>query len=56
MSKIALFADDTLSGFGKFKDSVTVERERRNPASVEKIKIAASKKLTSSVAKSSKTF
>src|SRR5271165_4515817 len=33
-------------GFGKFKVKETPEREGRNPASGEKIKIAASRKLT----------
>ena len=42
------------SGFGKFKVKVTPEREGRNPASGEKIKIAASRKLTFSSAKSVK--
>jgi DNA-binding protein HU-beta len=40
--------------FGKFKVKATPEREGRNPASGEKIKIAASKKLTFSSAKSVK--
>ena len=44
----------SLSGFGKFKVKVTPEREGRNPASGEKIKIAASRKLTFSSAKSVK--
>ena len=39
-------AEVSLSGFGKFKVKVTPEREGRNPASGEKIKIAASRKLT----------
>ena len=42
-------AEVSLPGFGKFK--VTSEREGRNPANGEKIKIAASKKLTFSPAK-----
>ena len=47
-------AEVSLSGFGKFKVKATPEREGRNPASGEKIKIAASKKLTFSSAKSVK--
>ena len=47
-------AEVSLSGFGKFKVKVTLEREGRNPASGEKIKIAASRKLTFSSAKSVK--
>ena len=39
---------------GKFKVKATPEREGRDPASGEKIKIAASKKLTFSSAKSVK--
>ena len=41
----------SLPGFGKFKVKETPEREGRNPASGERIKIAASKKLTFSPAK-----
>jgi DNA-binding protein HU-beta len=44
----------SLPGFGKFKVKATPEREGRNPANGEKIKIAASKKLTFSSAKSVK--
>ena len=44
----------SLPGFGKFKVKVTPEREGRNPANGEKIKIAASKKLAFSSAKSVK--
>ena len=36
----------SLPGFGKFKVKATREREGRNPANGEKIKIAASKKLS----------
>jgi DNA-binding protein HU-beta len=36
----------SLPGFGKFKVKATPQREGRNPANGEKIKIAASKKLT----------
>ena len=36
----------SLPGFGKFKVKETPEHEGRNPASGEKIKIAASRKLT----------
>jgi DNA-binding protein HU-beta len=46
----------SLPGFGKFKVKATPEREGRNPASGEKIKIAASKKLIFSSAKSVKDF
>ena len=44
----------SLPGFGKFKVKATPEREGRNPANGEKIKIAASKKLTFSPAKAVK--
>ena len=44
----------SLPGVGKFKVKATPEREGRNPASGEKIKIGASKKLTFSSAKSVK--
>ena len=47
-------AEVSLSGFGKFKVKVTPEREGRNPANGEKIKIAASRKLTFSSAKTVK--
>jgi DNA-binding protein HU-beta len=47
-------AEVSLPGFGKFKVKARLEREGRNPASGEKIKIAASKKLTFSSAKSVK--
>jgi DNA-binding protein HU-beta len=47
-------AEVSLPGFGKFKVRATPEREGRNPANGEKIKIAASKKLTFSSAKSVK--
>jgi DNA-binding protein HU-beta len=47
-------AEVSLSGFGKFKVKATPEREGRNPANGEKIKIAASRKLTFSSAKSVK--
>jgi len=47
-------AEVSLQGFGKFKVKATPEREGRNPASGEKIKIAASKKLAFSAAKSVK--
>jgi DNA-binding protein HU-beta len=36
----------SLAGFGKFKVKASPEREGRNPANGEKIKIAASKKLS----------
>ncbi len=44
----------SLPGFGKFKVKEAPEREGRNPANGEKIKIAASKKLTFSSAKAVK--
>jgi DNA-binding protein HU-beta len=47
-------AEIVLPGFGKFKVKHTPEREGRNPASGEKIKIAASKKLTFAPAKAVK--
>ena len=42
-------AEVSLPGFGKFKVKTTPEREGRNPSSGEKIKIAASRKLTFSL-------
>jgi nucleoid DNA-binding protein len=47
-------AEVSLPGFGKFKVKAAPEREGRNPANGEKIKIAASKKLIFSSAKSVK--
>ncbi len=47
-------AEVSLSGFGKFKVKATPEREGRNPANGEKIKIAASRELTFSSAKTVK--
>ena len=47
-------AEVSLPGFGKFKVKATPEREGRNPANGEKIKISASKKLTFSAAKAVK--
>jgi Bacterial DNA-binding protein len=44
----------SLAGFGKFKVKASPEREGRNPANGEKIKIAASKKLSFSPAKAVK--
>jgi|ERR1700722_7968176 DNA-binding protein HU-beta len=44
----------SLAGFGKFKVKASPEREGRNPANAEKIKIAASKKLSFSPAKAVK--
>lgn len=41
-------------GFGKFKVKATPEREGRNPANGQKIKISASKKLTFGPAKALK--
>jgi DNA-binding protein HU-beta len=49
-------AEISLPGFGKFKVKATAEREGRNPANGEKIKIAASKKLTFAPAKAVKDF
>ena len=46
MSAAANGEEISLRGFGKFKVKETPEREGRNPASGEKIKIAASRKLT----------
>lgn len=47
-------AEVSLPGFGKFKVKDTPEREGRNPANGEKIKIAASRKLTFAPAKAVK--
>jgi DNA-binding protein HU-beta len=47
-------AEIALPGFGKFKVKDTPEREGRNPANGEKIKIAASRKLTFAPAKAIK--
>jgi DNA-binding protein HU-beta len=47
-------AEVSLPGFGKFKVKETPEREGRNPANGEKIKIAAARKLTFSPAKAVK--
>jgi DNA-binding protein HU-beta len=44
----------SLPGFGKFKVKETPERDGRNPTSGEKIKIAASRKLSYSPAKAVK--
>ncbi len=44
----------SLPGFGNFKVKEAPEREGRNPSSGEKIKIAASRKLTYSPAKAVK--
>ena len=46
MSAAAKGEEISLPGFGKFKVKETPEREGRNPANGEKIKIAASRKLT----------
>ena len=54
-SKAAASDDEvSLAGFGKFKVKTSPEREGRNPANGEKIKIAASKKLSFSPAKAVK--
>lgn len=39
-------AETSIPGFGKFKVKASLEREGRNPATGEAMKIAASKKLT----------
>lgn len=44
----------SINGFGKFKVKSTPAREGRNPATGEKIKIAAAKKLSFSPAKAVK--
>ena len=44
----------SLAGFGEFKVKASPEREGRNPANGEKMKIAASKKLSFSPAKAVK--
>jgi DNA-binding protein HU-beta len=44
----------SLAGFGKFKVKASPEREGRNPANGEKIKIASSKRLSFSPAKAVK--
>ncbi|MBC2650210.1 HU family DNA-binding protein [Novosphingobium flavum] len=44
----------SVNGFGKFKVKASAEREGRNPATGETIKIAASKKLAFSAAKAVK--
>jgi DNA-binding protein HU-beta len=44
----------SLAGFGKFKVKASPEREGRNPGNGDKIKIAASKKLSFSPAKAVK--
>lgn len=46
MSAAANGEEISLPGFGKFKVKEAPEREGRNPANGEKIKIAASRKLT----------
>jgi DNA-binding protein HU-beta len=56
IAEAATGVEISLPGFGKFKLKHTPEREGRNPASGEKIKIAASKKLTFSPAKAVKDF
>ena len=54
MSAAANGEEISLPGFGKFKVKETPEREGRNPASGEKIMIAASRKLIYSPAKAMK--
>ena len=54
ISEASAGAEIALPGFGKFKVKETPEREGRNPANGEKIKIAASRKLTFSAAKAVK--
>lgn len=47
-------AETSIPGFGKFKVKATPERDGRKPSTGEKIKIAASKKLTFAPAKAIK--
>nr|WP_314093652.1 HU family DNA-binding protein [uncultured Shinella sp.] len=47
-------AETSIPGFGKFKVKASPEREGRNPATGEAMKIAASKKLTFAPAKALK--
>jgi len=54
IAEAAAGAEIALPGFGKFKVKETPEREGRNPANGEKIKIAASKKITFAPAKAVK--
>lgn len=54
IAEAATGAEITLPGFGKFKVKETPEREGRNPGNGEKIKIAASRKLTFAPAKAVK--
>ena len=54
VAEAATGAEVALPGFGKFKVKETPEREGRNPANGEKIKIAASRKLTFAAAKAVK--
>jgi DNA-binding protein HU-beta len=54
IAEAATGAEIALPGFGKFKVKETPEREGRNPANGEKIKIAASRKLTFAAAKAVK--
>jgi DNA-binding protein HU-beta len=54
ITEAASGAEVALPGFGKFKVKESPEREGRNPANGEKIKIAASRKLTFAPAKAVK--
>ena len=54
VSEASTGSEIALPGFGKFKVKETPEREGRNPANGEKIKIAASRKLTFAAAKAVK--
>jgi DNA-binding protein HU-beta len=47
-------AETAIAGFGKFKVKASPEREGRNPATGEKMTVAASKKLTFAPAKALK--
>lgn len=47
-------AETSIPGFGKFKVKASPEREGRNPATGEKMTVAASKKLTFAPAKALK--
>jgi DNA-binding protein HU-beta len=55
IQKAALAGNETsIAGFGKFKVKESPAREGRNPSTGEKVKIAASKKLTFTPAKAVK--
>jgi DNA-binding protein HU-beta len=54
IAEAATGAEISLPGFGKFKVKDSPEREGRNPSNGEKIKIAASRKLSFAPAKAVK--